>query len=419
MKKCLFPLLIALPAALTTPAAWSETTVKILHLQNIPEFIGLWKEIGSDFEKQNPGVKIDWQYLENEAFKAKLPTMLQSDERPDLFYSWAGGVFYDQAEAGVLRDITDFMRGEWEESLSPAGVAAFTYEDRIYGAPMKAAPEIIWYYKALVDKAGIDPQELTQWDSFLEAVKKCKDAGITPIAAGGADKWPLHFYWTMLALRLGGEEAFKSAYNRSGEGFDSPVFVKAGEMFQELLELEPFQRGFLGATYTDASGYFGDGKACMHFMGDWDYTTHKNSSQSGKGIPDEQLGYVRFPAVEGGKGNDAVLGAVEGWLVAKGAPDEAVQFLRFFTNKENQTKMAAAGVHIPLTKGAEEALENPFFRQFAQDINTTPYLQIVYDQFLGANVGRVVNDISADLAAGAITPEEAAQTLQEAWELEQ
>ncbi|MDQ2695610.1 MAG: extracellular solute-binding protein [Pseudomonadota bacterium] len=418
MKHYLTPLLMAWPLALAAPAAWSDTTVKIMHIEENPDFVGLWQQIGTEFGQQNPGVKVEWQFLENEAYKAKLPTTLQSPDRPHLFYSWGGGVFYDQAEAGVLRDITEFMRGEWEETLSPAGVEAFTYQDRVYGAPMKASLAVLWFNKPLLDKAGVDPAELGSWEGFLGAVQKCKDAGITPLAAGGADKWPLHFFWTMLALRLGGEETFKSAYNRSGEGFDSPAFVKAGEMFKELIDLEPFQRGFMATKYQDSAGYFGDSKACMFFMGDFSYPVVKRVSQSGQGIPDEQLDFVPFPPLEGGKGNDAVLGTVNGWLVAKGAPDEAVHFLRFFLNKENQTRMAAAGMHIPLTKGAEEGLTNPFFRRVAEAVNQASYLQIVYDQMLGANVGRVVNDISADLAAGAITPEEAARTVQEAWELE-
>jgi raffinose/stachyose/melibiose transport system substrate-binding protein len=419
MRKHLTILSGILLAAVTGIASGADTTVKILHLQQIPEDLALWKQIGAEFEKQNPGVKIDWQFLENEAFKAKLPTTLQSKDRPDLFYSWAGGVFYDQARAGVLKDITKSMEGEWAATLSPAGVKAFTYDGKVYGAPMKTSLEILWYNKELLKKAGVDPASLTTWNGFLEAVKKCKAAGITPIATGGGDKWPLHFYWTMLALRIGGKEAFEAAFNRTGEGFDSPTFVKAGEMFKELIDLQPFQPGFLGAKYPDAAGYFGDGKAAMFFMGDFLYAGQKTNSQSGKGVPDDQLDFVPFPAVEGGKGNEAVLGAVEGWLVAKGAPDQAVTFLRFFLNKENQTKMAAAGVHIPLTLGAEAGLQNPFFRRVAEDFNKSPYLQIVYDQLLGANVGRVVNDISADLAAGAITPEEAAKTVQEAWEAEQ
>ena len=418
MKKHL-TILSSILLALTVCATRADTTVKILHLQETPKYLEVWKQIGADFEKQNPGVKIDWQFLENEAFKAKLPTTLQSKERPDLFFSWAGGVFYEQARAGVLRDITSFIEGEWAATLSPAGVRAFTYEGKVYGAPMKTVLEILWFNKALLEKAKVDPASLATWSGFIDAVKKCKAAGITPLATGGGDKWPLHFFWTMLALRIGGKEAFEAAYSREGEGFDSPTFVKAGEMFKELIDLQPFQPGFLGAKYPDAAGYFGDGKAAMYFMGDFLYAAQQKASTSGKGVPDDQLDFVAFPAVEGGKGNEDVLGAVEGWLVAKGAPDEAIKFLRFFLNKENQTRMAAAGIHVPLTLGAEAALENPYFRRVAEALNKAPYLQIVYDQFLGAKVGRVVNDISADLAAGATTPEEAAKTVEEAWQSEQ
>ena len=196
MKKHLTILLGVLLTTLTGAATGADTTVRILHIQQIPAVLELWKQIGAEFEKQNPGVKIDWQFLENEAFKAKLPTTLQSKDRPDLFYSWAGGVFYDQARAGVLKDITKSMEGEWAATLSPAGVKAFTYDGKVYGAPMKTSLEILWYNKELLKKAGVDPASLTTWNGFLDAVKKCKAAGITPIATGGGDKWPLHFYWT-------------------------------------------------------------------------------------------------------------------------------------------------------------------------------------------------------------------------------
>ncbi len=228
MRKYLTILSGILLAAVTGIAIGADTTVKILHLQDNPEDLELWKQIGAEFEKQNPGVKIDWQFLENEAFKAKLPTTLQSKERPDLFYSWAGGVFFDQARAGVLKDITKSMEGEWAATLSPAGVKAFTYDGKVYGAPMKTSLEILWYNKELLKKAGVDPASLATWSGFLDAVKKCKAAGITPIATGGGDKWPLHFYWTMLALRIGGKEAFEAAYNRDGRGLRQPNLCEGG-----------------------------------------------------------------------------------------------------------------------------------------------------------------------------------------------
>ena len=35
------------------------------------------------------------------------------------------------------------------------------------------------------------------------------------LVTGGGDKWPLHFYWTMLALRIGAKDAFDHIVARS------------------------------------------------------------------------------------------------------------------------------------------------------------------------------------------------------------
>ena len=70
--------------------AWSasaETVIKILHIQKLPPVLEIWKEAGQQFEKAHPGVKVQFDYLENEAFKAKLPSLLQSKDRPCVFHS--------------------------------------------------------------------------------------------------------------------------------------------------------------------------------------------------------------------------------------------------------------------------------------------------------------------------------------------
>jgi raffinose/stachyose/melibiose transport system substrate-binding protein len=182
--------------------------------------------------------------------------------------------------------------------------------------------------------------------------------------------------------------------------------------------LKPFQPDFLRANYRDAAAYFGDGKAAMHFQGPYDYINQRLFSSNGKGIPEEQLGYFAFPMVEGGKGNpEDTLGAIVGWLVTKNSPDEAVDFLRFFLNKDHQTEMARRNMHIPTTKASAEALQNPLLKRMAEDFERSSYLQVVYDQKLGRGGGMMVNELSAALAAGSITPKEAAQGLQEEWQL--
>ena len=77
-------------------AAAAQTTIKWLHLEVNPNQVKVWEEVARDFEARNPGVKVEMQFLENEAYKAKLPSMLQSKDRPHIIYSWAGGVLKSQ-----------------------------------------------------------------------------------------------------------------------------------------------------------------------------------------------------------------------------------------------------------------------------------------------------------------------------------
>ena len=56
--------------------------------------------------------------------------------------------------------------------------------------------------------------------------------------AGGGDKWPLHFYWSHLAIRLGGKPAFDAAMAGQGKGFASETFVGAGELVKQHVDLK-------------------------------------------------------------------------------------------------------------------------------------------------------------------------------------
>ena len=84
----------------------AETVIKILHLQTNPKILAIWQEAAKKYESANPGVKVQFNYLENEAFKAKLPTLLQSKDRPSAFHSWGGGVMHEQVSSGICKDIT-------------------------------------------------------------------------------------------------------------------------------------------------------------------------------------------------------------------------------------------------------------------------------------------------------------------------
>ena len=414
MKFAQLAFLAACAAALSAPA-YAETHVTVLHVSDNAAQKAIWDQIANDYNAEHKGVKVEFKYLENEAFKAKLPTMLQADEsRPDLFYSWGGGVMQAQDKAGFLKDVTKDV-ASWESELAPTAVDAFKVDGKVVGVPFEVGEVAFYYNKKLFEKAGVKAEEIKSWDDFLGAVKKLKAAGITPIVVGAGEKWPMHFYYSYLVTRIGGEHALADAKAGKDGGFKNPIFVEAGKRLQELAALEPFQPGYLSTKHAESSGMFGDGKAAMDLMGQWLLSMQGPNSTSGKGLAEEDIGILSFPVVPGGKGKATdTLGGINGWLVSKSAPPEAIDFLKFFSQQKYAKETAEKAAYIPVVKGSESGFTDPLFKRLADDLSKTTYHQNFFDQDLGPSVGRVVNDVSVAVAAGQMTPEAAAAAIQEA-----
>jgi raffinose/stachyose/melibiose transport system substrate-binding protein len=408
-------LVAATGLTLAVGAAAADTTVKWLHIEVNPAQVKIWDEVARAYEAAHPGVKIEMQFLENEAYKAKLPTILQSKDRPHIIYSWAGGVLKTQIEAGVLEEITDQVKG-YSDTITPAALAAFTQNSRVYGLPIALSQVGFLYNKELMAKANVDATAIKTWDDLLAAVKALKAAGVTPIVVGGADKWPLHFYWTHLAVRIGGKAGFDAALRGENGGFAGETFQKSGELFKQLVDLQPFQNGFLGFKNPQAVGYFGDGKAAMTLAISSTYHLQRALAADKVGLGEDKIGWFDFPVVPGGKGAPTdTLGGITGWLITKGSPKEATDFLKFFISKDVQTRLAAGNFLVPVVKGAEAGINNGFMKRIADNLAKSNYHQNFYDQTLGPSVGRVVNDVSAEIAGGSMTPQQAATAIQAAW----
>jgi raffinose/stachyose/melibiose transport system substrate-binding protein len=411
-----FLLLIGVLLALSfnVVSAQDPVTIQWWHISTEEPQAAYWQGLADAYTAENPNVTIEITILENNAFKERLVTVMQANDPPDLFQSWGGGVLWSFADNGLVRNIAAELEGEWQESFAAqAALELYGQNGEYYGVPWTWGAVGLFYNKALFEQAGLDPDSPpTTWAEFLETVQTLKDAGITPIALGESEKWPGHFWWVYLAIRLGGQDAFLAAYNRDGSFADEP-FVQAGTHLAELIALEPFPDGFLGMTYPDQAAVMGNGEAAMELMGQWAPAVQAGSSESGEGLG-EDLGWFPFPVVEGGAGGpDDVLGGGDGFAVGANAPDETVDFLRYLTNVENQRAGAEIWI-VPVVAEAEDVLaDNPIMVDILAARNNAPYFQLYYDQFLPPAVGEAVNDAVETLFAGVGSPEEAAAAIEE------
>ena len=198
------------------------------------------------------------------------------------------------------------------------------------------------------------PRKIKTWDDLLAAVKTLKAAGVTPIVVGGADKWPLHFYWTHLAVRIGGKAAFEAALRGENGGFEGETFQKSGELFKQLVDLQPFQNGFLGFKNPQAVGYFGDGKAAMTLA-----ISIRLSHCSARSPPTRSVSATTrsagstSPSCPAARASRPIRSAASpAGSSPRARRRKPTDFLKFFISKDVQTRLAAGNFLVPVVKGA-------------------------------------------------------------------
>ncbi|HEX5012688.1 MAG TPA: extracellular solute-binding protein [Candidatus Limnocylindrales bacterium] len=368
-----------------------------------------FQAIADAYTSAHPNVTIKITVLENEAFKTKLSTTTAADY-PDLFQSWGGGIMADQAEAGLLKDITADI-ADWKDTINAGAMSIYAYNGKQYGVPWDMGMIGFWYNKALFEQAGVSAPPTT-WDEYLAAVQKLKDAGIQPLAIAGKDKWPSMHLWTYLLLRTGGGDTL-SEMIQSGD-WNTDACKKAGEEVLKLNALNPYQDGYKSADYNAEAAAVGNGKAAMELMGQWAPSVQMDQSADKKGLGDK-LGWFAFPTVSGGAGaaTDGV-GGGNGIAVGVNAPPEAIDFLKFFNSVENGNKLNTDNIGLSTVVGTESTVKDPNLQAVLEGRGNATFMQLYLDQATSGALSQAFNDATIALFLGQSTPEEVCQTLTDA-----
>lgn len=383
------------------------TTVEWWNISTTEPAKTVWAGLAKKFEAQNPKVKIKIVQLENDAYKSKMTALTASGKLPDIFHTWGGGVLKQQVDAGLVEDLSDRTK-PWSDGLLKVTKEPYILDGKLYGVPFDMGMIGFWYNKKLFKQAGVS-EPPTTWGGFLEAVSKLKAKNITPIALAGKEKWPGMYYWAYLAMRTAGIAALQKA--SEDKDFTGAGFVEAGRHLKELVALQPFQKGFLNAAYSTPTGQaaaVGNSKAAMELMGQWAPSVQ---ADSGKGLGAD-LGFFPFPAVEGGKGAiTEVFGGGGGHALRRGAPQAAVDFLKFFASEATELELVKKTSVLPVLPNAEKAMTDANLKLVQAQLKAATGFQLYLDQAYAPAVGQEVNDSVAALIAGSKSPEQVAQSI--------
>ncbi|MEW2291893.1 extracellular solute-binding protein [Streptomyces sp. NPDC006743] len=331
--------------------------------------------------------KVELQKIPASDYPAKLRTAMGSPNAPDVFYNWGGGSIKAYQEAGQLVDLTDVITSDatLKGGFLPSVLAAGGLGGRNYGIPMRGMqPVILFYNKSLFAEHKLQPP--TTWDQLLDNNAKLTKAGITPFALGGADTWPELMWLEYLLDRIGGPQVFEKIRSGDASAWGDPAVLKAAETVKQLIDDGAFGKGYSSVSYNNggAPAVFAKGKAAMHLMGSWEYST-----QLGK-FPDfarKELGWCAFPKYDGGAGDirNVVGNPTNYWSVNTRVSDKdaAVAFLRDCAS-EAYTKDLIANGDVPTTTKAATLLDsspNPAFAKFQyQMVQQAPAFTLSWDQ---------------------------------------
>lgn len=393
---------LALSACGNADAGSSDGSVEMTLWQNSTTGPGkeFWDKTVADFEKENDGVKIKIQSIQNEDLDGKLQTALNSGDAPDIFLQRGGGKMAAMVAAGQLMDLTDKLSDTAKEEIPEGSFKANTLEDKIYAMPVAVLPGGLFYSQDLFTAAGITETPTTIEDLEVAATK-LKESGVQPIALGAKDAWPAAHWYYHFALRACSPETLAKAADE--KDFTASCWEDAAQELADFAGTEPFNDGFLTTSAQQgagsSAGLLANHQAGMELMGAWNPGVIASLTPDEKPLAD--LAWFPFPEVSGGEGEPgSVLGGVDGYSCGADAPAECVDFLNYLATADVQKEYYAAFNAPPVNTVAQEAVTEPYLKQILETYNAAPYVSQWLDTVYGLNIGNALNVAVVDLLAG-------------------
>lgn len=344
----------AAPAANTQPAKTDEKVTLTFFTNNSDRSAGQGKieqALIDQYMKEHPNIEIKVETLSPDPqYQDKIKVYNASNNLPDIISSWGNtGFLQPLIKNNALAEID-------KNSLKDAGFISaaldgFSSGGKLYGFPRNSDFWVMYYNKKVFADNGIQVPQ-TEAD-LLSAVDKLKAKKIVPIAMDGQDPWTSGIWFDTLVQRSSGTwDTSKKAMDRTGS-YKDPAVTAAATSIQKWVKAGAFGDGFLNNDYGAARNMFGQGKAAMYMMGEWEMGMVTDAN-----FPDDvknNIGAFILPTVDGGKGTTGDLTAWfgGGYSVSNNSKHkkEAIDFLTWMFRPDGWAKAVwQNGITFPAQK---------------------------------------------------------------------
>ncbi len=305
------------------------------------------KKLLSDFEKQNPNIKVNFIHIPQNYFQ-KIHMLLASNTAPDV-------IFINNLYLPLYEQHLESLNSHIEkQKYYKASIEALSYENKILAIPRDISNLVFYVNLDLINL----PKENYSIENLLEICKEITQNNRFGIS------YENDIYWALPYLTYFGGGLYDKNLNNifnTNESQKGLVFYKD---LKDKYKVAPTKSQVGSSTQLQM---FLDKKIAVYLSGRWSYPKIQEKANFNWSI-------LEFP-----NGKNAQYADASGWAIYKKTKNKkaAIKLVKFLSNTENTKLFAEIGLIVPANIEASKYLNNKehnqnVFLKVAQKSTKTP-----------------------------------------------
>jgi len=339
-----------------------------------------FQELSKRYEAKT-GVRVNFElYAPSDAYSQKVRAAAQGINLPDVFGILAEKRdFASFVKAGHILDLTPYMEADnavWKESFFSKALAvneflegnSYGIKPGIYGVPIDVTTIQMLYNKNLFRQIGLNPRNPpSTFQEFLDIGKKLKAANMQGLVSGWGEVWMIDCFANNYAFNIMGKD--KVLATIKGEvPYTDPDWIKVLGLFKDMQDSGLLASGIVTMVNKTAEQLFANDKAVFAFNGSWCVNVYKGMN------PNLDYAAILPPKVSdkypmmiwGGAGSSFMVNA------RSKNKEEALKFLMWLTDREQQAYLAEATNNLPANKNSLARIPD-ILAQFARGMDSATH----------------------------------------------
>ena len=311
-----------------------------------------WLKSQAEAYEKKTGDKITVVSVPFDQIPDKLIQSAPKGQGPDIIVTLPQDRLGQLASAGVIEPLDRYVTSKTD--LDKTGVAAMTYNGKLFGIPMFAEAVALVYNKKLV------PNPPTTWEAFLCTAQKNTGNGrfgfLADLGNAYMNYGVISAYGGYVFKNQGGTLNVKDV-GLANEGADKAAAFLNDLRYKHNLVPE-------GVDGSAARSAFIDGRLAMFLTGPWDMGDIKKAGVD--------YGITTFPTPPGASGKWSPFVGVQGTMINAYSKNKAAAaaFAKNISSADAQVAFNKAGGRIPVSLAARAQLKSdPVVTGFGKSIS--------------------------------------------------